>query len=199
MAPLSRGLALLESAVGYALAAASGGPPDLRHPTPCQGWDLETLLDHLSDSIGVLHAAISAGDAGAAPPGRVGPDLDPVARLRGRAAGLLGACAAVDPSERRVAICDRELTVSMVALTGAIEVAVHGWDVSVACGTRRPVPLGLAAILLPVAPLLVTPGMRPGLFAGPVRLTGPACPGDQLVAFLGRQPRPPAAAGSHRA
>jgi uncharacterized protein (TIGR03086 family) len=199
VAPLSRGLALLELAVGYALAAAPGGPPDLRHPTPCQGWDLETLLDHLSDSIGVLHAAISAGDAGAAPPGRVGPDLDPVARLRGRAAGLLGACAAVDPSERRVAICDRELTVSMVALTGAIEVAVHGWDVSVACGTRRPVPLGLAAILLPVAPLLVTPGMRPGLFAGPVRLTGPACPGDQLVAFLGRQPRPPAAAGSHRA
>ena len=194
MAPLSRGLALLESAVGYALAAAPGSSPDLRHPTPCQGWDLETLLDHLSDSIGVLHAAISAGDAGAAPPGRAGPDLDPVARLRGQAAGLLGACAAVDPSERRVAICDRQLTVSVVALTGAIEVAVHGWDISVACGTRRPVPPGLAAILLPVAPLLITPGTRPGLFAGPVRLTGPACPGDQLVAFLGRQPRPPAAA-----
>jgi len=44
--------------------------------------------------------------------------------------------------------------------------------------------------LLPIAPLLITPGTRPGLFADPVRLTGPASPGDRLVAFLGRQPRP---------
>jgi hypothetical protein len=49
------------------------------------------------------------------------------------------------------------------------------------------------AVLLPIAPLLVTPGTRPELFADPVRLPGPACPGDQLVAFCGRQPRSPAA------
>jgi hypothetical protein len=47
--------------------------------------------------------------------------------------------------------------------------------------------------LLPVVPLLITPGTRPGLFADPVRLPGPAGPGDQLVAFLGRRPRLPAA------
>jgi hypothetical protein len=51
-----------------------------------------------------------------------------------------------------------------------------------------------ASALLPAAALLVTPRTRPGLFAGPVRLPGPACPGDQLVAFLGRQPRSPALA-----
>jgi hypothetical protein len=50
--------------------------------------------------------------------------------------------------------------------------------------------------LLPIAPLLITPGTRPGLFADPVRLPGPASPGDQLVAFLGRQPRPLTASGS---
>ena len=83
----------------------------------------------------------------------------------------------------------------MVAVTGAIEIAVHGWDISVACGARRPVPPGLAAVLLPIAPLLITPGTRPGLFADPVRLPGPACLGDQLVAFLGRQPRPRARLG----
>jgi hypothetical protein len=84
----------------------------------------------------------------------------------------------------------------MVAVTGAIEITVHGWDISVACGACRPVPPGLAAVLLPIAPLLITPGTRPGLFADPVRLPGPASPGDQLVAFLGRQPRLPAAPGS---
>ena len=163
----------------------------LRRPTPCPGWDLATLLDHVSDSIGVLHQAITAegASASAAPPGYPAPGPDPVARLRGQAARLLDACAAAGPAERRVAIWDRELTASMVAVTGAIEIAVHGWDISVACGARRPVPPGLAAVLLPIAPLLITPGTRPGLFAGPVRLPGPASPGDQLVAFLGRQPR----------
>jgi uncharacterized protein (TIGR03086 family) len=194
VAPLTRGLELLESAVSYALAdAALATARLLPCPTPCRDWDLEVLLDHLGDSIGVLREALSG--TGAAPPGYPGPGPDPVARLRGQAAGLLGACAAAGPAERRVAIWDRELTASMLTVIGAIEIAVHGWDISVACGALRPVPPGLAAVLLPIAPLLITPDSRPGLFAEPVWLSGPACPGDQLVAFLGRQPRRPAAPG----
>ena len=73
-------------------------------------------------------------------------------------------------------------------MTGAIEITVHGWDIFSACGSYRPVPPGPASALLPAAALLVTPGTRPGLFADAVPLPGPACPGDQLVAFLGRQP-----------
>jgi uncharacterized protein (TIGR03086 family) len=196
VAPLSRGLELLESAVSYALAGAALVTAQLLpRPTPCPAWDLETLLDHVSDSIGALHEALTVGGVGAhaAHPRYPRPGSDPVARLRGQAARLLGACAAAGPAERRVAIWGRELTASMVAVTGAIEITVHGWDISVASGARRPVPPGLAAVLLPLAPLLITPGSRPGLFADPVRLTRPACHGDQLVAFLGRQPRPPVA------
>jgi uncharacterized protein (TIGR03086 family) len=200
--PLSRGRELLEKAVSYALAGAALGTPQLlQRPTPCPGWDLETLLDHVSDSIGALHQAISAGDvsASAALPGYPWPAPDPVARLRGQAARLLSACAVAGPAGPRVAVGNRELSAGMVAVTGAIEITVHGWDISVACGARRPVPPGLAAILLPIAPLLITPGTRPGLFADPVRLPGPASAGDQLVAFLGRQPRPSAMSGSGRA
>ncbi len=65
MAPLIRGLEVLESAVSYALAGAALGTPQLmQRPTPCPGWDLETLLDHVSDSIGVLAEAISAAGPG---------------------------------------------------------------------------------------------------------------------------------------
>ena len=88
---------MLESAVSYALAgAALVTPPLLRCPTLCPGWDLETLLDHVSDSIGVLHEA------------------------------------------------------------------------------RQPVPPGLAAVLLPIAPLLITPGTR--LVCSPTRFGCPAQP-----------------------
>jgi uncharacterized protein (TIGR03086 family) len=193
VARLSSGLELLESAVSYALAGAAMATPQLLSgPTPCLGWDLETLLDHLADSIGVFHEAIATGCVGASPaPGHPGPD--PVARLRSQAVGLVAACAASGPADRRVAIEDRELTASMVAVAGAIEIAVHGWDIWAACGASRPVPPGLAAVLLPIAPLLITPGTRPGLFADPVRLPGPAGLGDHLVAFLGRPPHLPAA------
>ncbi len=143
------------------------------------------LLDHLTDSVEVLHEAISAGRIGA----RVAPEgSDPVLRLRGQLVALLAATAAAGPADRPVAIRDRELTASLVAVTGALEITVHGWDIAVACGGTRPVPPGLAAVLLAIAALLVPAHARPGLFADPVALPGPAGPGDELIAFLGRRP-----------
>jgi uncharacterized protein (TIGR03086 family) len=188
VAQLTRGLELLESALGYALAgAALVGPQLLSRPTPCQGWDVATLLDHLSDSIAVVHDAVAPKGAGAAAR-RPAPEADPVVRLRDQAVWLLDACAAALPAGHRVTIGDRELSASMAAVVGALEITVHGWDISVACGAHRAVPLSLAAVLLPIAPLLVRAETRPGLFGDPIRLLGPAGPGDQLVAFLGRTP-----------
>jgi uncharacterized protein (TIGR03086 family) len=183
---------LLEHAIGYTLATAGHATPQLLpQATPCEGWDLRTLLLHVSDSLGVLAEALRAGHVGPGPlPGHEPTtETDPVASLRRQARDLLGTCAA-SAEERLVAIADRELTASMVTAAGAIEIAVHGWDISVACGIGRPVPPGLAAELLPIAPLLIPGAARAGLFADPVPVPGPACPGDRLVAFLGRQPRP---------
>ena len=189
MGRLRRERELLESAVSYALTQATLVTQELlSSPTPCPGWDLETLLDHVVDSIRVLHEAIATGGISAsAAPGAARPD--PVARLRSHTARLLAADAASGSAERAVSIGDRELSASLVAIAGAIEIAVHGWDISVACGAARTIPSGLAALLLPIAPLIITAETRTGLFADPVRLPGPACPGDELVAFLGRQPR----------
>jgi uncharacterized protein (TIGR03086 family) len=196
---LRRERELLESAVSYALTEATLVTPQLLSgPTPCPGWDLETLLGHVVDSIRVLHEAIATGCVSASEaPGASRPRPDPVARLRVHTAGLLAADAAPGSAEHAVSIGDRELSASLVAIAGAIEIAVHGWDISVACGATRVIPSGLAALLLPIAPLLITAETRPGLFSDPVRLPGPACPGDELVAFLGRQPRLLAPPGPH--
>ncbi len=201
MAALTGAPGLLEHAVGYALATAALATPRLLpEATPCAGWDLRTLVLHVSDSLGVLTGAIQDAYVGAGPaPGEeptAGAEPDPVACLRRRARALLGACAAAAAGEHPVAIADRELTTSMVAAAGAIEVAVHGWDISAACGVHRPVPPGLAAALLPIAPLLIPRATRAGLFADPVPVPALACPGDRLVAFLGRRPRLQPAPGS---
>jgi uncharacterized protein (TIGR03086 family) len=197
VAALTRGLWLLRSAVGYALTATgSASSARLAAPTPCAGWDLGILLAHVADSMGVLGEAIAAGPAAPGPPPGAGsPGGDPWVTLRCRAAGLLAACAMAGPDERLVVIGDRWLPASMTAVAGALEITVHGWDIAASCGSPRPVPPGLAAVLLPVAPLLITPATRRGLFADPVRVPGRPVPGDQLVAFLGRQPRPPGTPG----
>jgi len=194
MAPLSRALALLECGVTYALAGAVRATPRAwSRPTPCSECDLAMLLDHVSESIAVFQEALATRRVGSHHgTGHIGAGRDPVERLRAEAATLLGACVAARRPEYVVAVGDRGLAASMVAMTGAIEITIHGWDIWVACGGDRPVPPALAAGLLPIASMLVAPQTRPGLFADPVELSGPATPGDQLVAFLGRRPCPAA-------
>jgi hypothetical protein len=79
------------------------------------------------------------------------------------------------------------LPAGLVACTGAVEIAAHGWDVSAARGEARPIPDALAARLLELCPLLVAG--REGLFAAPVEVPALASPGDRLIGYLGRQPR----------
>ncbi|NGO70930.1 TIGR03086 family metal-binding protein [Streptomyces boncukensis] len=187
---------LLERAVGYALGTARLVTPQaLGRPTPCAAWDLGSLMAHLDDSLAALHEGFDVGTialapAGPAPPGSPGGDGDPGAAFRRRAARLLGAWAAAGPADRLIAIADAPLTAEAVSLTGALELAVHGWDIARATGQRdRPVPDPLARELLPVAHQLVPhPGTRHPLFAPEIRLPPGAPPGDRLVAFLGRDP-----------
>lgn len=77
----------------------------------------------------------------------------------------------------------------LVAAAGAVEIAVHGWDVGQACGHSRPVPQGLAGEMLWLLPLIVAGADRPARFAAPVPVPVGASAGDRLVAFLGRRPR----------
>jgi uncharacterized protein (TIGR03086 family) len=195
---------LLERAIRYALSAAGHTTPQLlTEPTPCPGWDLGTLLLHLGESFDTLAGSLRARtlDPGPGRSGADGPAGAPsapdggelVAGLAGRAAALLWACAEVPGGQEPVAAGDLRLTTGVVAITGAIEVAVHGWDISMACGAGGPVPSRLATELLPYAALLVPRHTRPGLFADPVPVPRRSCSGDRLVAFLGRQPQPSAA------
>jgi uncharacterized protein (TIGR03086 family) len=194
---------LLERAIRYALSAAGHTTPQLlTEPTPCSGWDLGTLLLHLGESFDTLAGSLRNRtlDPGPGCSGAEGPAGAPsapdggelaagLAGLAGRAAALLWACAEVRGGQEPVAAGDLRLTTGVVAITGAIEVAVHGWDISMTCGTGGPVPSGLATELLPYAALLVPRHTRRGLFADPVPVPRRSCAGDRLVAFLGRQPQ----------
>ena|SRR5581483_543999 len=183
---------LLAGAISYALGAcALIKPGELALPTPCPDWNLAMLLGHLSDSMADLETAIRTGQLDLDHP--FGPaEGDPVEVLRDRAAQLLCVSYGYAGPERFVTVGGLPLPAGLVACTGAVEIAVHGWDVMTALarsdGSRgAPIPAALAARMLGICPLLVAG--RENLFAVPVEVPAPACPGDQLVGYLGRDPR----------
>ncbi|MFJ8803811.1 TIGR03086 family metal-binding protein [Streptomyces sp. NPDC102487] len=177
---------LLERSLAYALGGVAAVPrADLGRPTPCAEWDLGELLQHLDDSLDALHEGVAEGRVGLCP---AVPAADPVCAFRARAGALLGAWAAVSAAPLAPAVGDRRLDLGLLAAVGALEIAVHGWDVTQACGRPRPIPAALAADLLPLAPVVVADADRGVRFADPVAVPAGAGPGDVLLAFLGRGP-----------
>ncbi len=193
-AALVGALGLLERAIGYTRSSLQLATLDrMANPTPCQGWDLRFLLHHLDDSLVALQEAADVGFVG---PERGGGSAheradhgpaDLVAALRARAGSLLGAWTHNDGAAL-VSVAGSPLTAAVLVSTGALEIAVHGWDVARACGHRHPLPPLLAEEMLDLAPLLVTDQDRCARFAAALELPPVAPPGDRLLAFLGRGP-----------
>lgn len=196
MTTLEAGPTLLAHAVRYALAGAPPITPKmLARATPCAGWNLHRLRSHLYESLDALCEGLAIGYVSpAASALATGPDPGLPDDLRDRAALLLAACSAAPP-DRPITIVNHDLTASVLAATGAIEIAVHSWDLRMSCGGREPIPDELATGLLEFAPLLVNSRTRDGLFADPVPVPSQACPGHRLVGFLGRDPDWPSGTG----
>ena len=188
--PVEAGTELLERAVSYTRASLSVvTADDLERSTPCREWRLVELLRHMDDSLQALHEAGATGQV------RLLPDLDPavgapglsvVESLRRRACALLGAWS-LRHAEEQVVVSGRVLPASLVALTGALEIAVHGWDVARACGVDRPLPDELARALLAVAPSLISAEDRGQRFAPAVPAAAGASASSRLLAHTGRQ------------
>jgi uncharacterized protein (TIGR03086 family) len=196
---------LLERALGYALCSVRPVTRALlSRPTPCRGWDLWALLRHANDSLAALQEGAEAGCVEW--PSAVEACGDPVSAFRLRASRLLAVCAAREaappgpggsygpgpaaPCRGGVVSVDGwPLAAAALMATGALEIAVHGWDIARATGLPRPMPPALATPLLRTARLMVPePAARHPLFALPVAVPPQADSGDHLVAFLGRDP-----------
>jgi len=135
-----------------------------------------------------LSAWTSTVRPGAARTGAAGTGTARTETAQTETAGTGCAQAGADDWSEIIAIADRRLTLGVMTGVGALEMAVHGWDLSRACGRCQPIPGRLAAGLLDISPLLVPPTGRAPLFGPPVTVPPMATPSDQLVAYLGRNP-----------
>ncbi|MGG5259869.1 maleylpyruvate isomerase family mycothiol-dependent enzyme [Phycicoccus avicenniae] len=182
-------LELLERSLAWTRGALAGiGDDEAGARTPCAAWTLADLLVHMVDSLEVV-TELSLGRlalAGPPPASRRPEVLAEHLRLLGCAL-LEGWLRADRPSAADVggALLDADVAVEV----GALEIAVHGWDVARARGLATPFPPLLAAALLPVAVRRVPAVGRHPRFAPPLRPAGTG-PAAMLLAHLGRASGP---------
>src|ERR1035438_5342367 len=104
-------------------------------------------ISHLSESMADLEAGLRTGQLGLAPadprdpsePPQTAPG-DPVEILRDRAAELLCATYCSGTPGQFVTVGALPGAAGVVACAGAVEIAVHGWDVAAARGCCAPIP-----------------------------------------------------------
>jgi uncharacterized protein (TIGR03086 family) len=135
----AHGAQLLEPSIGYALGVVLAVTPELMsRPTPCSEWDLRMLLRHASESLAVFGEGIEAGRVGLNPDAEDG-DLvaDPARAFRDRSGQLLDAWTSPGPQRQVIKIVGCPLAASVMAAMAALEIAVHEWDISRACGPCR--------------------------------------------------------------
>ena len=177
---------MLDSAITWThscLQLARVSPLSL--PTPCRDWDLGQLMVHMDESLVAIGEAAELGhvavDAHPRPP-ETGQLVDRIVQraCRTRAAWQQRLTSAP------LGVGDLALGRDTVALVGALEIAVHGWDVAVATGQQRRLPEDLAARLYDVALAVVTPDERGRRFQAAVPVAPSAPASTRLLAHLGR-------------
>jgi uncharacterized protein (TIGR03086 family) len=170
-----------EALVAIHHVVESIGDDDLHRPTPCPDWDVQTLADHLIDTIARLGAAV--GIPAAVPNGgsidrRIHEVAQPI--LAGwRRRGLTD----------DVLFSGRTLRAHLALGILCLELVVHGWDFAVALDRPLDVSDGRAAHVLGLARQTLTTESRiTAGFDPPVPVLADASALDQLVAFTGRDP-----------
>ncbi len=129
-----------------ALAAARAvlhrvGTPDLPRPTPCRGWNLRTLTEHMIGQNEGFATAIAGGDADvtAYTPRPVGDQAGLMQAWDESVGHLQAAVDAADPHQPvRLVEIARDTTFPAAAAVGMhlLDTVVHSWDVATALGER---------------------------------------------------------------
>jgi len=186
-----RAVELLERAIGYTRTSlVLVTEADLGRRTPCRGWLLHDLLTHMDDSLEAMAAAARATSLSLVPPVPPTEGADLLHSICHRARGLLAQWHPEDDVPAGpVGLGDLSLSRELLGAVGALEIALHGWDVAESIGRPRSIPPALAMDLWPVARDHITDADRPIRFGQPVELSDWATPAARLLAQAGRSTR----------
>jgi uncharacterized protein (TIGR03086 family) len=165
-----------------ALLVAQVTEGDLGRPTPCAGWDLGMLLEHMTAQ---HHGFAAAAEGRGADPAvwQVTPGPSVVERYARSAAEVIAAFAAADVLDRPFTLpefgTDRPFPGRLAVGFHLVDYVVHGWDVARALDRPCQPAAEILALAAPIA--RAVPG-------GPARLAAGAAFGPEIAVATGADP-----------
>ncbi len=177
-------VALHEAALDATARVVAGlGPEHLALPTPCAGWDVRRLIEHLVEG----NEMFTRAAMGATVPPAGDDPFEAYAR----------STEAVRQAWRQPGLLEREVTLPFGTFPGAAAVRmhfvdhlVHGWDLAKATGQHTSMDEDLATAAYEEMTMALPGSPRgPGMpFGAEVSCRADAPTHERLVAFLGRRP-----------
>jgi uncharacterized protein (TIGR03086 family) len=147
--------------------------------SPCDEWDIRTLLDHMIDTQHFFTAKARGEDA--TPPSGTPPSMigdDPVATYEQTRQETLQA-------HREPGVIEKTGPMLGIAFCDQL---IHGWDLATATGQDATMPDGLAEAAMSMLEGQLTDDRRGNAFKPAVAVPEDASPQDKLIAYTGRRP-----------
>lgn len=163
----------------WTLSKVAGATEKLDASTPCDEWDVRTLMNHMLDTQNYFAGTARGDDV--SPPAKVPPELlgdSPEADLEHARAKTLASFGSNGVIERTgpslgIAFSDQLL---------------HGWDLAMATGQDATMPDGLPEAAYDMIHGRFTDEQRKGLFKPEIPVGPDASPQEKLLAYTGRTP-----------
>lgn len=172
-------LELYRRASDWTMAKVAGASTQLDTETPCDRWDVRTLLNHMLETQRYFVGAALGQDV--APPGPTPPELitdDPVAdftRCRAETLRTFEQPGVIEKAGGSLAIAFSDQL-------------LHGWDLARATGQDATMPEGLPEAAYKVIHGRFTDDQRKGVFKPEIPVADTASPQERLLAYVGRDP-----------
>jgi uncharacterized protein (TIGR03086 family) len=164
----------------WTLDKVKGAAGALDADTPCDGWNVRTLMNHMLET--QQYFVKSARGEQASPPSSDAPPTlmggDPVAafsRARAETIDTFGQPGVIDKTGPSLGIATADQL-------------LHGWDLAKATGQDATMPDGLAEMAYETVHGKFTDEQRTGTFKPEVEVAADASAQDRLLAYTGRDP-----------
>ena len=172
-------LDLYERASTWTASKVAGATEKLDAPTPCDDWDVATLMNHMLDTQRYFLGAAQGEDT--PPPSPNPPELigdDPVADFDAARAEIMSAY-------RAPGVIEKTGPALGIAFSDQL---LHGWDLAKATAQDATMPDGLPEAAFDMIHGRFTDDQRKGVFKPEVKLAADASAQDKLLAYTGRDP-----------
>jgi uncharacterized protein (TIGR03086 family) len=163
----------------WAKEKVAGAAAQLDARTPCDEWDVRTLLNHMLETQRYFISSARGEDASP-------PSADPPA--------LISNDPAADFDTARSEVLEAFGAEGVIEKTGpALGIAfsdqlLHGWDLARATGQDATMPDGLAEAAYEMIHGRFTEDQRKGVFKPEIEVGADASPQERLLAYTGRDP-----------